>query len=317
MAILTVPAKRKVEGPWLIGLQELDSLSNVLDIISNRLSGSLENEINETIRIENEKEHLPEDLIKEKIEEAKARYSFGKEKKKIILSSLDDKKLSDKSIHGILRDPMIADFIPRELSVDIEHGVNNIFNLKISTTSKGKLNYQINCFDQEIENEIRYEIDKWIEKTQPKKILQIWANHSDLLSGLLALVAFIAGINLFPTSVDSYKEQAKKRTQELLKNGITKENQEEAMELILANQTNYTPENYVATTIANKQIKQRIFLVSIVLFTFSIIRPKTTIGIGRRKNRFNFYRFWWKLVVVTIPIIFVVNPLIDFIKSKF
>jgi len=316
MAILTVPAKRKIEGPWLIGTEELESLSDVLEAINNKLATSLELEINETIRIENEKERLSEDSIKTKIEEAKVRYSFEKTKKKIVLSSLNDNKLSDKTLSGILRDPKIADFIPRELSVDVEHGINNTFNLKISTASKGKLNYQLKCYDQEIENEIRYEIDKWIDKNQPRRILQIWSNHSDILSGVFGITAFIAAILLFPTSVDSYKEEAKKKTQELLKSGVKKENQEQAMELILANQTNYTPENYVATAVANKDIKQRVFVISLVLFSFSIIRPKTTIGIGRRKNLFNFYKIWWKLVVVTIPITFILNPITEYIKSK-
>lgn len=316
MAILTVPAKRKIEGPWLIGTEELESINDVLEAIGSKLATSLELEINETIRIENEKEHLSEDSIKSKIEEAKARYSFEKNKNKIVLSSINENKLSDKTLSGILRDPKIADFIPRELSVDIEHGINNFFNLKISTASKGKLSYQLKCFDQEIENEIRYEIDKWIDKNRPRRVLQIWSNHSDTLSGLFGFIAFVAAIWLFPTSVDSYKEEAKRKTQELLKNGVNKENQQQAMELILANQTNYTPENYVGTAVANKEMKQRIFIASLVLFIFSIIRPKTTIGIGARKSRLNFYRIWWKLVVVTIPVTFIVSPLVEYIKSK-
>jgi len=316
MATLTVPAKRKIEGPWLIGAEELESLSDVLDAISNKLAASLELEINETIRIENEKEYLSEDSIKSKIEEAKARYSFEKNKNKLVLSSLNDNKLSDKTLSGILRDPKIADFIPRELSVDIEHGINNFFNLKISTASKGKLSYQLKCFDQEIENEIRYEIDKWIDKNKPRRVLQIWSNHSDIISGLFGFAAFIAAILLFPTSADSYKEETKRKTQELLKSGVNKENQNQAMELILSNQTNYTPENYVTTAVANKQIKQRTFIASIVLFIFSVVRPKTTIGIGRRKNCLNFYRIWLRLVVVTIPVTFIVSPLVEYIKSK-
>jgi hypothetical protein len=174
----------------------------------------------------------------------------------------------------------------------------------------------LTCFDQETENQIRYEIDKWIDVHQPKKILQLWSNHSEFVRFILGATALISLLMLFPTSAGSYQEEVKRRTHDLLKKGITKDNQDQAMELILAYESKYTPDKFVATTVEDKELKGRVFIISAVLFLLSSIRPKTTIGLGRKRKALRFYLLWWKFVIVTIPVTFIVNPVIEFIKSK-
>lgn len=314
MGILYVPPEKEIIGPWILSLAELEELDTIIEFIDSKLKESQEIEFQTEAEedVKNERYKTVEEAL-----EKGFKYSFKKEKKKnIVLISEDETRLTDESLKNILIDTKIKAFKPKELDITVEYGYSNIFNLTVRRRFDGDLKYKIKCFDNDIENQINYKIENWVEKNQPNRVKRIWNKYSFLFLMFSAMICFFSLINIYkvenPKAIDIYKSDI----EEILKNGITNENQVKAIELMLKVNTNYLPANVEPI----ETINGTLIKVSVIAFILVLIfwkKPKTTIGVGKHKNLITFYNWYVKIVLITIPTIFFLPPIIEFIKSWF
>lgn len=282
MGKLFIPSERKIKGPWLIKRSDLEVLDKVLDSIYDKLNTALDQEI--------------------KKDQDKFKYSKPDLQKTIVLTSKNKTKLYDNSVLGLLKDQKINDLKPKELYIELGKRYSSFaFLMSISTDYDGTLDYSVECVNEQIKDEIKYEIDNWLENLTPNKIYQVWSNFLPYLLIPLGFFWIITLLGLlFVTPSDSNKNELKDKAKVLIEKGIDKNNEFEAIVILLKLQTKYNPENKdYKTTIRPKVLK--VLIISMFCIIILVIIPKTTIGIGKHKMRLKFYKFWQRFVIISLP----------------
>jgi hypothetical protein len=230
------------------------------------------------------------------------------------LRSKDGIELIDESITSLLKDNKLSEFSPRNLFLSITYGSRNSFTMGLNTySSEGGMHYEIECSSSEKAKDILYEINNWIEKNEPNKAMKVWNEYSSGFTFFSSIIIFITLLLAFTWDVD-YKQSYKNDINQLIEKGITNQDQSKAMELLLKYISEYRPLSAKPYRGFNKTFIEIICLFTLTLLV-SIYKPKTIVGIGKKKSKLNFYIWYSKIVLVTIPTIFILTPLIDWIKE--
>ncbi len=287
MSRLYIPTEEKIKGPWLISQRDLENLDKRLDLIQKKLYiASLNN-----MQLKPE-----EDLLNEAVIE-----------KKIIISSNNKSKLTDNSLLDVLKDQKLTNLNPFKLEIEIGKKYSEfVFLLSVSNKNEGILEYAVECIDEKTKDEIKYEIDNWIEEIKPSKLKQFWSNYLSSSLILIGIIYFMILFgNLFESPKSTYKEILKIKADSLINNGITNNNQNQAIDLILKLQSEYIP----AKINEKRNIQPKILkllIISTLCFFVLFIAPKTTIGLGKNKQKLKFYKFWVKFVFIFIPSVIII-----------
>jgi len=302
------PQKKELKGPWLLNQDDFESLNSVIDKIDVLLEKSWLDNIK--FDLQKKYKQIREEELDKRFEETKNERLFDKHEIECLIVSKDETKLSDKSILGLLKDQSLSSLKPKSFNVKIRHGGNyeNSFELKISNFYKGELSYEINCYDSNIKDEIQYEIDKWIEKHKPNSVLQVWSNYGSSITFILLVPFILLGIHAFSTSYTTYQETLRLEMFELVKQGINEANRDLAIELLIKSKSGYLPDDFVPIEKSKSPIWIRLFAVAAFIYIASFFRPKTLIGLGKMKKTLFFYKFWIKLVLVTLPAFLIFGP---------
>lgn len=310
MGKLFIPGERNIDGPWFIGNKELEELDEIFEFAHQKINESLE-----TAKQEQAKNDVENGMFGT-IEEALNRKKLldSEYKKKVELVSKNGKILIDESIKGILKDSKLIDFKPKELFLEIGHGWEKYFFLKISKRYNGEFVYKVQFHDQDISEEIIYKIENWIEKYQPKKLNSLWSSYGSGFS----FICFILSIVLFSfityKELPDFKGQYKTEINKIIEKGVNEENKNKAVELMLKYSTDYRPENVKEITKINTTAI-RFFSISIIICIIGLIKPITVIGIGTHKSLLNRYKIYTKFVLITIPALFLIPPVIEWIQG--
>ena len=312
MGQLIIPNEIKIKGPWILVEAQLEELDEVLNAIEEKIDQSYEIELEKEVEKELPRlRQWEENLTKDEAElEVKNSYPFSNNEKFAVLLSKDGKKLKDATIIGLLKDKNINDFAPTELQIEIKKGNIN-FKLEINSTYNGELQTRISISDDSFANDINYLLNKWIRKHQPNRVVQTWNSTIHFFIFPMFILLFFITSQLLETDNDNYKEELKKEGNELLTNGISITEENRAIELILKLETDYVPLNYENESNLNSNIFKVWIYGSICLILIGI-RPRTTIGIGRKKRLAWFYKKWIYVVTVFIPL----TIILPIIKSK-
>ena len=296
MGRLFIPAERKIKGPWILQQNDLEKLELVLDVIFKKLKFALDNDI------ENNAE--------------KYKYDKPELKSNVKLVSKNKTQIIDKSLLGILKDQKLNDLEPNELTIELGKRYSGFaFLMTISSKYDGELEYSVECKNEEIKDEIKYEVDKWLEDIVPNKISQFWSNtFSYFTIPIFIGFLFVLLSILFVSSGSNYKNELNSKARTIIKNGVDKNNEYEALEIILKLQTDYKPESEIEKTTIRPEVL-KILIITILCFIMLEIKPKTTIGVGKSKRKAIFYRFWQRSILVTIPTTIILPKLLDLILN--
>jgi len=314
MGKLYVPPEKEIIGPWLLGSKELEELDEVVEFIDDKLKISYKKEFN--IKAQKFLDNGKYGSLEEAIEKEYRQYFKARKKKNIVLISNDETRLIDDRLRNILIDNKLKSFRPKELTIDIEYGYTNVFSFDVKKRFDGALKYKVRCMDSEIENEISYKIESWIENSQPNKISQLWNKYSIAIYFVAIFFLVFSLYNVYtietPRIINVYQSEINK----LLSDGINSENQYKATELLLKLNANYFPENIEPVSKFNPWAI-RLAVFSILILLISHFKPKTTLGLGKHKGLLNYYKKYIKIIIVTIPSIFLLPYLIKLIKMAF
>jgi hypothetical protein len=294
MGRLFIPAERKIKGPWILQQNDLERLELVLNNIFEKLKSA-----------------LAEDIEKNS---EKYKYTKPKLNSSVVLVSKNKTQIIDKSILGILKDQKLNDLQPNELTIELGKRYSGFaFLMTISANYDGALEYSVECQNEEIKDEIKYEVDKWLEECAPNKISQYWTNSLSFITIPLFIgLIFILLTLLFVSAESNYKNELNSKAQTIIKNGVNENNQFETLEIILKLQTDFKPESQIDKTTIRPEVL-KILIITILCFILLEIKPRTTIGVGKSKRKAIFYRFWQKSILVTIPTTIILPKLFDLI----
>jgi hypothetical protein len=310
MGKLFIPGERSINGPWFIGIQELEELDEIFEFAFEKISESLK------IAKEKQAEIDVEKGLFDSVEKALSRKSLldYEDKKKVELISSNGKKLIDDSLKGILKDTKLLDFKPKELTLEIGNSLNRFFLLKISRRYDGELTYSVKFHDQDCSEEIIYKIENWLEKHQPTKMNTFWSQSGTTISVFSIISAIILSSFIYTKELPDFKTINKNEINKIIKSGVTKDNELKSIELLLKYSTEYKPENIKEVTKLNKRPIQ-FFGLALILFFLGIFRPITTIGLGEHKTLLKRYKIYTKFVLITLPAIFIIPPMIEWLKG--
>lgn len=310
MGQLYIPGAKQIEGPWFLDLNDLEELDSIFEHVDTKLAESIERQIESHAQSYLDKKDVGT------IEKARklAVEVVGKKEKKVTLISEDEKILYDKSLKGILKDSKLIGFKPKELHLSITLSYRSLFSLKVSRRFHGELDYSVKCPHQDIEDEIKYLVENWIDKNEPSKVKQWWSSYSGLLCMFSVLCCLISVQFIVTKKKPNIKDSYRQEIGKLLAKGINQNNQNQAIELMLKYTVEFEAEKQVEVKQVNK-IPLRVFIVSIFIGLFSWFSPKTTIGLGSHKGLLKFYRAYATFVLVTVPALLIVPSVIDWILS--
>lgn len=310
---LTIPTEIH-KGPWILNQNDFEDLENVIIEIEKYLAQSLEIEIIEFVEAENTKETLSPSEKQKKINDASQRHSFVRREKKITLISSDGKRLIGDSIREVLKDSAIDLFDPKEFHVFIEYGNSNNIKFEFPINLDGDLRLDINCFDLSKSNDIRLDFNNWLSKRRPERKIQFWSGWGQVMAIFLAIPILILSFIVFTTDYSTYQSVVKYESNELLKQGIDSSNIYKAVELLVKQQTNYVPSDFVPQKIEKDPVYLRWLCITVFLFIVAVIPPVTIIGLGKRKRKVELYKVWIKIVTVTVPAALIIGPFWDYIR---
>jgi hypothetical protein len=284
-------------------------LGEILERIDKLINESVEQQARQDVYDNYKGKDLDEEKLKIEVSKTLDSYSYKRITKEISITSEDGTILKDETIKNLLKDISLNNLKPKKLNVVFQRGYNNRFTINITKTYHGELEYEIDCFDSNINDDIKYELDKWIDKLRPLKILQIWSNYGDFL----AFISFFPLIAFFLLTIlkfeSSYSETLNKEASKILNEGIDSTNIDLAVELLLKYSSNYRPKDFVPTEKQGDPEYFRLFILSLYVFLIGIIRPRTTFGVAKRKFLYRFYKFWIKFVMITVPTALIIAPL--------
>ena len=117
------------------------------------------------------------------------------------------------------------------------------------------------------------------------------------------------------TRLEAYKLELVKETHNLLDIGITNDNLPKSIELLLKYQSSYVPTSFVFEEVSNKIIG-KLWLIFLICSVIILLRPKTVIGLGKKKKWVWIYKGWIHLVTFAIPLT-IIGFFKDYIRDYF
>lgn len=312
MGQLKYPQERKCDGPWLLDREDLEELHKIILVIDNLLKKSWELEVHSKVHSYNQ--DAPEEELALMVQKEKEKRTY-KHEVSCNLISTDGASLTDNHLLNLLKDNALKNLKPKELHIKVNHGMysENKFDFRISDLYSGDLRYEVECFDSNIKNDVQYEVDRWIDKRTPKKVIQYWTEYG--VYGIFPLLVpiLLLAIYAFSTSYSSYNTELISQSHQLIENGIDSSNVNEAIELMMKYNLGYVPKDYAYIEQPRNPIYLRLSWVSIFLVLTLLVRPKTTIGIGKMTTTLTFYRYWIRLITVILPAVLILGPFWQFI----
>lgn len=316
MGQLYIPKENKIKGPWLIGKEALEELHEIVEKIDGLLISAYDKEIENEAEVDFRKGTYK--TIEEALEKTKEYAANRRRTKKIVLVDSDGKKLIDTTILGALKDPLLSGFNPMSLLIKLEYGYSNELTFSVFRRFDGELEYNFKSYDNDVEDEIKYLLENWIEKQKPNKAKQFWSQYYFLFISLTFGMAIFLFFNFALSSVNDPKKLHKQEIETLIKTGINDSNRNKAIEALLKYNIDYVPpDTDRKVTLSLSKVEKRILFLTVCIFIVCLFRPKTTIGIGKQKGLLELYKIYTTVVLVSIPAIFIITPLIDVIKGWF
>lgn len=310
MAEFIYSTEATIRGPWLVDADKLEALDKVLDEEWERLAKRNQESIDNVVAQRmgaGERELSPTELqdIRNRIEK-EIRNSYGyKEFRGITILYEGGKRAEVKSFKEAMRQSTLLEGIPTRFDVEVVCG--DIRSRISIDQHRGALNISTSPETVPEAKELFAALHRWGATNRPPKWQQIWQTWNGI-----QWVGWVAALPLgllVSFSANPYKAQAR----ELLKNGVSQENQQRALELLLAIQSEYRPPG-----------QESVFATWLLMFCFGGLAiclvtsfiPKSVLGIGKGQDRINHWRLWLNIVFYLVPSFIFLNIIWPLISER-
>lgn len=208
MAQLLSSRDSRFKGPWVLRLEDFETLSDTIEAIYKLLNEAADKALR--LKASEQASKSGNETIDEVIEKLKRYYPYDRVSKTITLEQRDNKKLVGTNLAELLKDRHIDSFKPERLTVHLENGYT-VFSLEITEQYSGDLSIRTEIADEDLLSDIKYEMNKWVEKRKPNFITSYWSAFFPYLS-ILLFILFLSAIltswtsGLQKTNGDFYRE---------------------------------------------------------------------------------------------------------------
>ncbi len=329
---------KEIEGPWLLNTNSLIDLSNRLNTIINSFKAEKERIIDskveeKIIEVLKDKNTTYDDIDKKAIKQDYIKYDMyaNKFKYEVEINTYEGKIFKSKSLESTLSDTALDEVSIEYIDIRIEI-YSFKFIMKIGRNyEKGLTLDVVDSLEKnsDILNNIHSTMDPWIDKYRSSIFVRKWVKNYDTLQ-ILPYITFIVLalfllLTFFPSTdskkdielkkLKQYKSELKSDAYKLLANNLEKTEKLKAIEILLKLESDYVPKNYELKKekvekkekIEKKDFfestKVRIGSVWVLAMILLLLRPKTTFGVGRHKNKYHRMKFLER-AFLTIPIWF-------------
>lgn len=166
-----------------------------------------------------------------------------------------------------------------------------------SKTDDEELEIRVTPRSSRVSQELFVALKDWVEDVEPSAYQRWLLIVRPLARLFLFFMLLVGGFAFFSPATDSkqlYKEEGHK----ILKDGVNQSNQQRAIEILLALQTDYNPpvkrqEKFGAVSPT--------FVVAVFILAVLAVTPRISLGFWKGKSKLRLHRWWMKAVPGAIP----------------
>lgn len=296
----------RVDAPLLIGRRALDNLHNTIERTYEKISKAndeaLENEVERFFQdrssyYKNKSSSEIEETNKKIRQEKSERYKMCRT---ITVNLGDNKSFSAESVKELVSSPELARENIKDLRIQYGSDKASVVSMEFSSTLSSCLLIRVSPIGNELSEEIFAELRDWADQNQAPLWQRLWTKIKGW-HWMIFFLIFMFSFQFIQSHQDIALENHKIEAHRLLSNGITKDTIPQAVDLILRIQSEYTPEPL-------KQKEQSfsrrfsVFLIGFLLIAIILsILPTLVIGIGKGGAKIIYWKWWLRLVSITMP----------------
>lgn len=304
MATLTYPTEASIPGPWLIGEGQLQALDSLYDSYLPKLQkerDALVEQKTEEILLDSIAGTAPQEheLARLRIDirnRVSNRSSIGGEERAVTIYIPGGRTLQTIYFHEATNHPHTSDEKPLGFRSYLRVGEISV-DVKLSGRWDNELNIRVRPNEHPLAQELFGALRNWASDLQAPRWQQMWLKFSWLPRFLLFIWLVLAGMAPLATTDSNWSESYKKEAHQLLDRGITPANQQRAIELLLAINSDY---GRVHQKVGGPRFWSYIVFGTLILGALSKY-PTLVIGIWKGKEKLKWWRMWIQAVSVTVP----------------
>lgn len=312
MGVLIYPNECKIEGPWMISSDHLNELHEIIEREWNRIKPKWEKFIEEEAEKKIEAYGWKDKTIKSVAEDLKKDSPL---KKVVTVHFENGKKLVTDNIKDAILDKEAKNQEANGIEIYIiEDRITKLFEFSIDR-DLNRIRWAVDKKTDEYDSRLYSEIDRWSERCKPSKWLNIWKSWAGIHWFVYAFLALYP-ITLLPSETDIARSKFKADGQKLLVGGLQKDEVNKALEIMLALQSEYVPQDKIKVAWKNSKrfaIYQIVMLIVTIILSFP---PKVQIGIGIGDLKVQRWRKWLKLIYYTIPFVIFTGIILPLFVEK-
>jgi len=297
---------RKEIGSWLMDERALKELEGMLQNIY--------------VYLKEKQKEIETNNSEEILSSYSWSYLLRREKEPVIKIVFSDessvRKSSFQEIYELLE---IRKKLPRKITISMECiGICVDVCLSSGDYNSNYFSYEVNGDEKypnhsEYKNTVIGKIENWIDEFKPNVLSKIWY----VLAGWSMAFVILAGIIMwliigaYSMSNTKYYNQFEYEVSNIIEDGITENNRDRAMELILMKQYEYVPKEWTQQNSTSYSKYLNICLIVMVSCLFIKICPKSNFSIGKGKRRVKFWNQYRKILFVAIPTTIIIPVIIN------
>jgi hypothetical protein len=307
MAKLSFPTDRQVAPPLLIDSNQLETLDRIVDRHMAVLREYREREIEVATESEIQRRVARGTLREEQIEARRAYVStfaiakLQKDSRSATLYLKGGKEVQAERFSDAMNQPVGEQELPTGMGLYITVGAVRAMVRVSDERWRRELIVEVEPNDVGVAQELFGALSNWASDVEAPRWQQKWVSIRGVLAGMLILCLFVG---LLFTPFLNWTLAARRANQvearKLLAQGITPSNQQRALELLLAIESNYDYGRHVSILGIRYW---SYFAIGALGLTTTVICPQICIGLWKGKKRLKWWRRWITTITVTIPLL--------------
>lgn len=321
------PSEARFSGPFLLDIDQLMKLDNILDTEFEALLSYREDLFKQELDLQiadYEKDGL--NFKKDELEaRIRDRSLFSNDKRQISVEFKSAKIAVGNHFSDIAENPDVRKEMPIAFEASFSRaGVSVSLSSRPYWADKA-ITLNIKPYN-EITQSTWFKLERWISDASAPLWQKFWrklATFDNIVQWIVLIIIIGFMLTFLPSqnanysrSLGSYQNSIKSAAHQLLKRGIKQEDMIKAIEINLIITSDYLPDNIQVEPIKYPKWPFIIISITFILFLISLFPPRLHLGIGLGKASVVRWRRWLRILSFTIPSLVVVDIILPIIVNK-
>jgi hypothetical protein len=312
MPSITYRTELSVAQPWLIEAKSLEELDAVVDACIAKMREQRNREIEVSVeKYATENTGASKQQLDERRAEITAYWRYSRDERIVTIFLSGGRTAEGVTFKELMALPNIQNELPRGFRLHAQVGKTSS-EISFKTTFLGEFEVRVEPSRGEVSLEIFGLIQNWVTEIQPPRWQQWWLQFRIipallLSSWVLFFLVSLSGI------IPNGQEQLKQEARDLAERGVNSSNEAQALQLILAIDSEYQPLELKAAAHPTGRGWGYFLLISFVLAGLSI-PPRSAIGMWGGRFAVRRQKAWLKIVSVTVPTLIISGMLLPWLR---